>query len=261
MSKVADGTKVLLNSAQLYFDRFNSSGASTGLLFLGNCTSFELSGSVETKEIYDSSSKERGLLASVDIRTNPEVTLKMTEFEKYKIAIALKGTALDLTQSSGAVANEAAVAYKDRYIQLAGYASAAKPISAVTVTGTGGTPTYSGTTDYEVDLNNARIYIIPGGTIADGTVLEIDYTKATLVAADIPKVSVFDNTVLGRMQAIGDPLNGPKLRVDLWRVKMSPDGAFPIIGDDFAEFAIRGKVLSDKVNHATEPYGQILVIG
>jgi len=261
MSKVADGTKVLLNSALVYFDRFNASGVSQGLIFLGNCTQLELSGSVETKEIYDSTTKERGLLASVDIRTNPEVTLKMTEFEKDKMALALKGTASSPTQSSGSVSNEAAVSFKDRYIQMNVLATAAKPISAVVVTGTGGTPTYSATTDYEADLANGRIYILPTSSIADGTVLEIDYTKAAFVAGDMPKVSPFDATILGRMQAIGDPLNGPKLKVDLWRVKMSPDGAFPLIGDEFAEFSLRGKVLSDKVNHPNEPYGQLLVIG
>jgi len=261
MGIIADGTKVLLNSAQLFFDRFDSSGNKTGLLFLGNCTSFEVSANVETKEIFDSSTKERGLLASVDIRTNSEFTIKMTEFEKKKIAIALKGTASDVIQSSGSVSNEAAKFYHDTYIQLAAVATAAKPISSVVVTGPSGSPTYVAGTDYDADLVNARIYCRPASVIASGAVLEIDYTKSALVAGDVPKVSVFDNTVLGYLQAIGDPLNGPKLKVDLWRSKLSPDGAFALIGDEFAEFAVRGKILSDKVNHPNEPYGQILVVG
>jgi hypothetical protein len=47
------------------------------------------------------------------------------------------------------------------------------------------------------------------------------------------------------------------MEAEVWRVSLTPDGAAGFIGDDFAEYRIRGRVLADTVGHPTEPFYRV----
>jgi hypothetical protein len=74
-----------------------------------------------------------------------------------------------------AVTNEAATSSEGAWISLAN--KHLEP-GTVVVTGTGGTPTYTEGSDYVIDYANGRLWTIAaaaGGTIGNGTTLEVDY--------------------------------------------------------------------------------------
>jgi hypothetical protein len=47
---------------------------------------------------------------------------------------------------------------------------------------------------------------------------------------------------------------GPNYKVEFWKCKLTPNGAFSLIGDDWTSMAFTGKGLSDRAGHATSPF-------
>lgn len=70
-------------------------------------------------------------------------------------------------------------------------------LSAVTVTGTGGTPTYVLNTDYSLNTQTGQITRISSGSIAEGATVEVDYTYVD------PSI-VQNSQIIGGVDANGD---------------------------------------------------------
>lgn len=51
-----------------------------------------------------------------------------------------------------------------------------------------------------------------------------------------------------------DNAYGPTYVVEFWKCKLTPNGAFSLIGDDWTTLSFTGKGLSDRANHATSPF-------
>ena len=47
---------------------------------------------------------------------------------------------------------------------------------------------------------------------------------------------------------------GPNMKFEFWKVKLTPQGAFSLIGDDIAQVSFTGKGLADSTGHSTSPY-------
>ncbi len=261
MSIGVQGNLLLLGRGKLYFDRLNSSGAHTGERFLGNCTRLESTTTDDLREKYSSATHDSPLMKSVNVRRTQELAITLDEFDPENLALALMGeTGYHATQAATPITNEVITAVQpDRWYKLAKRGTIALPISAVTVTGPSGSPTYTITTDYLVDLVSGRIYIVPGGTITAGSNIEVDYTPPSFAATTLPKVVAGTaNTIEGFLRFIGDPAAGPVYECEIWHVSINPDGAVGLISDEFAEFPLKGKILDDSGVHPTEPLWRLL---
>ena len=252
MPEVVNGNNILLGRGKIYFDRFGATGARTGELFLGNCPTFEITPTSEEIKKYSSADKAADLIASDVLRTTLALKIVGDEFSKENLAMALFGDTATLAQTGATITNEAiADVLQGRY-----YALSKRQVSAVTVTGPSGTPTYVANTDYKVDVVSGRIYIVEGGGIADLADIEVDFTYATLA---LPTVRGMNQTsVKGYLRFIADPARGPKYECEIWRASIRADGAIGFISDEYASFTLTGDIESDAINHPNEPHYRLL---
>lgn len=90
----------------------------------------------------------------------------------------------------------------------------------------------------EISINNLRMFL-----------------KATLSGAK--NHILLANTQLDTEYAVkfvSDNPAGPNETWDFWRAKLSPGGAFSLIGDEWSLITFAGEGLADVTNHSTSPY-------
>lgn len=252
---VDNADDVLLGRGKVYFDRFDSTGAKTGERYLGNCTAFEISGSAEKIEKYSSSSAAAQLLKSDVLRTKLSLRIVGDEISPENLAMALFGDKSSLTQTASSAAAEPIAGVLQGYY----YALAYREVSNVVVEPSGGGTPFVVGTDYEVDATTGRIYIIPGGGIADDDDIEVDYDYDDL---DLPAViGMTHSAIKGFIRFIGDPASGPILECQVWRASVAVDGAIGFLSDEYANMTLTGEVESDSTVHPSNPHYQIIKLG
>lgn len=249
----ADGTKVILGRGAVYFDRWVN-GVSQGERFLGNCSAFEISGSEELREKVGVVDATNPLIARVPIKRTAELGITLNEFNKQNLALALAGNEANYTQAATPVTGETLTTSS---LKGNWYKAAKRKLTAVAVKVSAVTKTLD--VDYTLDAETGRIRILASGTIADASTVLIDYTPTAITVLDQVNPVAASGTLLGFVRFVGDPVTGPIVECELWRVSISPDGTLGLISDDFAEFRVKGTVLSDSVNHPNEPFGRIFV--
>jgi hypothetical protein len=253
----ANGENLLLGRGKVYFNRLRSDGSYIGETFLGNCTTLEGTTSDETREKYSSAEAASPLLKRANIRRTMELSLTLDEFSKFNLALATMGDNSFYTQNNTAVTAEA----HNNVTQGTWVKLTYRSVSTVVVKNDAGSPTtYTVTTDYVVDAATGRIYIVPGGAIADATNLRIDYAKATITTANPTVRAGVSGKIEGSLRFIGDPAEGPTWELEAWSVTLNPDGAIGFISDDFAEFTLKATVQADSVNHPTEPLYRLIYL-
>ncbi len=244
-----NAANLLLGRGAVYFDRF-AAGTITrqGEVHLGNVTKLEITTTDEVKEKYSSMVSTSALLKAVNTKRTVEVKLTADEFSLANMALALMGSEGTLTQAASSATDETITtsAKQGRWYPLA-----KRNVSSVVITGK-----VEGT-DFTVDVETGRIYIIPGGTIADGSSVTVaSYSYGTIDYKTI--VGGNANQIEGYLRFIGDPATGPEFELEVWRVQAQPDGAFGLITEDYGNFSLTLKVLDDSANHATEPFYRLL---
>lgn len=248
------GSNLILGAGALYFDLFDTSGNKTGELHLGNCDKFELTPSTEMATKKSGLDAAKGVFKQAIKGLQYDLAITGCEFNKENLALLFLGSVGTLTQSTASVTGEtlSSSVKKGRW-----YACTKRGISAVTVkAGVAGSTAMTLTTDYTIDATTGRIYVVPGGGIADGDILKIDYTYATISKS---KISAGTTPRLeGFMRYIADNAAGPNHEIQMWRVVLNPDGAIGFITDDFADWTLKGTVQYDAANHPTSPYFDII---
>lgn len=79
------------------------------------------------------------------------------------------------------------------------------------------------------------------------------FLKATLSGTTV----LYANTVLEKEYAlrfVSDNPSGPNEEWVFWRVKLSPNGAFSLIGEEWSTLSFTGEGLADTTGHPTSPY-------
>lgn len=235
----------VLGRGKLYFDRFASGTENTtGERYIGNTPEFSLS--VETEEIEHFSSEE-GLQIkdeSVTLRVDYAATFVTDNIDLDNIAAFFFGDKQITTESAATDDTETLTVLQGMYYQLG--ISAANPvglrqltIDTVEDSGGGGT-TYVEGVDYEVDNDLGRLYILPGGNIADDTELDITYDVA---AHTHDLVISGSNVIQGAMRFIA--FNGVGKQTDFYmpKVTLRPNGEMALKGDDWQQFGFNVEVL------------------
>ncbi len=223
-----------IGKGKVYLGPYGGGGA---LVSVGNCSRLELSIDEEKKELLDFTSAGGGKANVVSRITGVTVGMTLHDISPENLAKALRGTSSAVT--AAAVTNEAHTAYKGGLVVFDNLPDPAQP---VTVTGAGGTPTYTEGTDYV--RTRTGIEVLAGGGIADGSTIEVDYTKAAsdvveaLTQAGAEFTLVFDG--------LNEAQGGKAVSVRLHRVKFSPAQGLGFIADEFAGLELTGEVLKDE---------------
>jgi len=116
---------------------------------------------------------------------------------------------------------------------------------------------YTLTTDYTVDSDTGRIYIVDGGTIADATGITVRFHN---LADSYTTVSSFVETDFeGELRFVSDNPVGPNYNLRVWRANLTPAGEAPFIGDTWMTLQFNGEILKDETSHASNPYMEIQI--
>lgn len=110
--------------------------------------------------------------------------------------------------------------------------------------------------DYTVDSQAGFIRMLAAGDITSPAFLTYDYPTATLQAVR----ALANSSSRGELMFIGDPDQGPKMRVQCWDVSLTISGAVGLISDDVASIPMTGEILSSPSLHSQEPFFRATVI-
>ena len=246
---------VELGRGTLYLDNFDANGNRTGQQHIGNVTTFDTENKVEIKQKYESMDPASSLYARAVTRQT--VTLKITgdEYTLDNLARALLGSVQQITGVGAVVANEAITpaggALLGRYYDLAH-----RNITTETDVKQGATVLTLGT-DYTVDLVRGRIYVLPTSQVViPGSQLTADYTYGNYTYNSVAVGT--QGTVEAYVRFLGNQIKGPTYEAEYWHVSFTPTGQLGLIADDFGNWTLEGEVISDTINHPTNPVGRLI---
>ena len=114
------------------------------------------------------------------------------------------------------------------------------PLQNVIVTGPTGTPTYVEGTDYTVDMDLARITILPNSTIPAGTNILVDYRVG---ARNRVQVLSGSTPVEGSMRFIAANPKGLNRDYFMPWVKITPNGDYALKGEEWQQIPFNIEVL------------------
>jgi len=236
----------VLGRGKLYFDRFlPNTEINTGERYLGNTPEFSLS--VETEEVQHYSSEE-GLKIkdeSVTLQVDYSGTFTTDNIDLDNIAAFFFGSKTAQTESAATGSEDTLEGVQQgRYYQLG--MSGANPVGLRQVTVTdvedagGGGSTYTPGTDYTVEPDLGRIYIVEGGNIADGTDIDVTYDVAGHTHDLVVSGS---DLIYGALRFIS--FNGVGRQTDFYmpKVALRPNGEFALKGDDWQQFGFNVEIL------------------
>lgn len=223
---------LLLGRGKLYFDRFDANGGPTGEQALGNCTAVESDIQDEKREKFSSQVAESVKLKSVTVQRTVTVNITADEYSLENIALKVMGTKGELTQAQGVVTGETLTS---SVVQGRWYPTEFRRIGNVVIAGA------VEDTDFEVDSVSGRIYVIPGGAIAEESALVVQYDHDDATLDQV--IGGNANTIEGSLRFIGDPAAGPALECIIHRCSVTPNGPLGLITDDYGNMQFAMEVL------------------
>lgn len=216
---------IVLGAGYCYFDPEDADGNLTGEIYLGDGPGFSFTMATEKTEIDSSDTPTAETLVSITNKVTRSAQCGIRNVSDQVLSFFVGGDASTKTQTSTPVTDEVIGAVQQgRYYQLG--ASSSNPtgvrgVSSVTVEPSGGGTAYTVDTDYKLDADGGRIYIVPGGGIADDDEIQVDYTPAAnsrgqVISGAGPKKGAF--------RFVSDNTTGDNREVYFPRVELSPNG-------------------------------------
>lgn len=227
-----------LGKGKIYVGLLDAAGALIeGERYMGNTPGFEIAIDPQTLEHFSSESGISEKDAEVLQQLTRTFTITFDSIDKENLALFLIGDAATKNQSGSSVTSEAhAGVQQGQYYQLGASSSlpaGVRGVSSVVVNGSGGTPTHVENTDYTVDLDTARIYIVPGGGISDDDDLEIDYDLDAVTWDQVTSSSLAAKEASIRF--IADNPKGSNHDLFIQKASVRPSGSLPLIGEDWQQ--------------------------
>jgi hypothetical protein len=226
-----------IGSGDVYLERFTV-GVSQGLAGPYYANKLEIKPNVDIKELVSKGRYDYGqTLESVALQKPADFTLELKEINKESMALALLGSAANVSQASGTLVDAPVVIKKGFWVPVGKEELAATML----VKHSTGAPTYVEGTDYELRRSIGLIKVLAGSAIADGATLELsgDYaaTSSTLisgaVSADVRCRIILD----GVNQA-----DGLRCTVTIHEGVIAASSAFDFLAGDFSDLALPGKM-------------------
>lgn len=234
-----------------FIDRFlPNTKTGTGERFVGNAPEITITGSSSTLEHFNSEGGISEKDESVDINVTRSGKIVVDNVNAENIALFFQGDAGTKVQTAATAQVETLPAHLGRYIQLG--VSAANPtgvrkISNLVIATTGGSPvTIAALNNYEVDDDLGRVYIEPdAAALVEGT----DYTFTYDIAASTREIVISKNqSIYCALRLVSNNPVGTNRDVYLPYVKMTPDGDYVLISDEWQKIGFKLEVLKKDAN-------------
>lgn len=255
------GKGYTLGRGRLYFNRFTPAQVAAGIVaatkgegerYIGNTPDLSMSSSEESLDHFDSDTGVRVKDDSVSLQLDRNGTFVTDNIGEHNLALYfLSNGAATLTQNVATAATFVILGAKPGLFYQIGETTSlpagVRKISTVTV-GKGAlyATNVAAATNWEVDEELGRIYILPGSTgIPDNTDIQVTYN---MVAATRTEVVSKSDSLYGSLHFVADNPKGAN-RDYLWPyVKLTPDGDFNLKGDDWQQMNFAFEVLRKASN-------------
>jgi len=225
-----------LGSGDLYYNRVVG-GVSQGWFRFGNATLFSIQENAEIKERISRQSATYGqVLDSVSIKQPAEISVTLDDLDYKNLALAFLGDSSSVNVTGATVTAEAVSAPAPG----ASFQTAQRKISSVTVTGTGGTPSYVEGTDFAVaNADLGLIQILDGGSITAELALEVNYTYASMTANKVTGGT--DSSIKVALMMDGKNLaDDSKVMVSVLEAVLTPQNGVDFLSEEFATLEMTG---------------------
>jgi len=263
MAFQADGGNLHMGRGAVFARRIEAAGTAHGFLFLGQSTRFGIQMNAEFAEERSAVEASAPTVKKMATRVSPEILITLKEYKSDNLSLVFLGSRTANIQAATAITNEVFNDVKQgRYIKLAKVG----PVTGVNVEPSPTGTAYVLGTDYSIEDGAVpMIYIIPGGGIADGTEIQVDYVPTAYASPGLEEINgAVQPLVECELLFRPDPASGPKLKVEVWRTSISSEGLVEMIQhetNEFPSFEIKGAVLSDAAVHPTCPYFKLTKLG
>lgn len=239
--------RAFLGAGDLYIARY-SAGAYLDYEGPFECNKFEIKPNVDIKEATSKGRSSYGqVIASVPVPKPSDLTVELTEVNKYSLQLALFGTASTLTQASGSLTAETVVAKLGYWVPVSKQALTGVPL----LTNAGATVTYVNGVDYIVNPQLGMIKALPGGAIVDAASLRFTSTYAAITGTAIAGSTA--STVRAKFKLDGKNFadDSPCI-VTVHSAVVAADSAFDFLADDFNKVSLPGRM--ETPTGFTEPF-------
>lgn len=238
-----------LGRGELYFDKFTANTRNrTGERYLGNSPELNLTTESETLDHFNSDRGIRVKDKSILLEKSDSGSFILDEISNENVALWFLGDVSVRAQSAvAAPATENVPANRvmpGTYYQIGATLANPTGLRNVTVTTITSDPvgtTYVLNTDYTVDEELGRVYVVPGGAIDGTDPIIINYTA---VASTREQVIVGEGTTIeGSLRFISFNPSGP--RRDYWwpYVQLRADGDLALKGDEWQQLSFAFDIL------------------
>lgn len=237
-----------LGRGELYFDKFATGTRNlTGERYLGNSPELNLTTESETLDHFNSDRGIRVKDKSILLEKSDSGSFILDEMSNENVALWFLGDTSVRTQTTAAsvVQNIPANRLKPgTYIQVGATQANPTGVRNITVASLTSDPvgtTYVLNTDYTVDAELGRIYIVPGGAITGTAALILTYGTT---ASTRQQVIVGEGTTIeGALRFISYNPTGP--RRDYWwpYVQLRADGDLALKGDEWQQLSFAFDIL------------------
>ena len=258
MKPTPSSENLYLGAGNVFFDRFDASGNSTGLRHLGNVDTFEITHTVETVEKKNAMDGAKGTYAEVVTGSAAELNMVLTEFTPENLALAMMGNEGFYEQEADATVTDEDVGPAAADVKLdVWYDLGALDVEVTAVKQ--GLVTLNETA-YEVNSEAGMLRLLSSYTGDDkaeagvaikwsGSIPAIETTDARIIVQGLAT-----GMIKGRVRYISaeNQTQGPRVMVDVWICGINPDGALGLITEEFGTFTLKGKVYAD----TGKPVGQ-----
>lgn len=242
-----------LGKGRVFFDAFVQGTLSVqGERYFGDTMEFNVTSESESLEHFDNDAGIRVKDASVLLELSRTGNLITENISPENLALFFLGEAGVLAQAAAAgQSSTVAAAKQGYYYQIGVSVSRPEGVRSVTTVVVKNTITpatvYVLNTDYTVDLELARIQIVEGGGIADGTGITIDYA---VEAKDLVRVvTAADAEIKGALRYISTNPQGEKFDYFFPYVSLQPNGDFALkSGEEWQQIGFQFEVLKKDDN-------------
>lgn len=224
---------IVLPAGRVYFNEQRADGSYVGELYMAETPGFALKVAAESTVVMSDDGQVAEELVNVATSVTRDFDVKCKNITGDVLSIFLIADKGSKTTTSGPVTgkeiNDGNGVTQGYWYQLgvdASYPAGVRDISAVAIK-TGAT-THVLDTDYKLDPAGARIYIVPGGGIADTTVITSDYTKSAVSWENITSNDL--GAKKGSLRFVADNTSGANRDLFIKSCTMSPNGSMEFKG-------------------------------
>ena len=173
---------VLVGAGEFYINLYDDQDNLTDERYLGDSVGGSLSITTERVTVQSGDGPVARNLVDAVRSIERTLTLTLHDISPENLSLFVGASAIeDVATQATAVTDEEHTVKQGRFYQLGvtterptGVGTVAR--AGVTVAPAAGGGAYTVNTDYRIDAERGRLYIVPGGNIADDTAIHVDYT-------------------------------------------------------------------------------------